>query len=99
MDRLNRPEKNWKFSLGDVHERERWDDYQKAYQDTIRQTATDHAPWYVVPADHKWYTRLVVASAIIDTLEKLDPQFPAVSEAQRVELDEARVLLGKERKR
>ncbi len=76
LDRLREPEKHWKFSLGDVHEREHFDDYLGAYEDAIRRTATPHAPWYVVPADHKWFTRLVVASAVIDAIESVRPTFP-----------------------
>ena len=66
LERLDEPEKNWKFSLADVRERAHWDDYMAAYEDVIRHTSTPHAPWYVVPADHKWFTRLVVVSAILD---------------------------------
>lgn len=76
--RLDRPEKNWKFSANDVKERRYWDDYQAAYEDMIRNTSTKEAPWYVVPADNKWFTRLSVAAAIIDTLAGLDLQFPKV---------------------
>ena len=76
LARLDEPEKNWKFSLGDVHEREHFDDYMRAYEDAIKHTATDDAPWYVVPADRKWFSRLVVASAVIDAIESIDPRFP-----------------------
>ena len=71
LARLEEPEKNWKFSAGDIHEREYWDDYQKAYEDMIRNTATKHAPWYVIPADNKWFTHLAVSAAIVETLEEL----------------------------
>lgn len=98
MARLDRPEKNWKFSQADVAERRYWDDYQKAYQDMIRNTATKHAPWYVVPADHKWFTRLTVASAIIDTLDGLDLRFPRVSAEDKKKLAAARVSLAKQLK-
>ena len=98
MERLDRPEKNWKFALGDVEERRHWDDYQRAYEDTIKNTAAEHAPWYVVPADHKWYTRLVVASAIIDTLKGLDPKFPEVGAEKKAELEKARAVLAEQRK-
>lgn len=74
LSRLERPEKNWKFSSADVAEREHWDDYQEAYQETIRHTASREAPWFVVPADHKWYTRMVVSSAIVETLKSLNLQ-------------------------
>jgi PPK2 family polyphosphate:nucleotide phosphotransferase len=90
LARLDDPDKNWKFSLGDARERARWDEYMAAYEDMIRHTATKHAPWYVVPADKKWFTRLVVAAAIIDTLESLDLSFPQVDEAKRRELRAAR---------
>ena len=76
LKRLDEPEKHWKFSLGDVHEREHFDDYMRAYEAAIRATATPAAPWYVVPADRKWFARLVVASAVIETLESLRPSFP-----------------------
>jgi PPK2 family polyphosphate:nucleotide phosphotransferase len=93
LSRLDEPDKNWKFSEADVKERERWEDYMQAYEDMIRHTATPHAPWFVVPADHKWFTRMVVASVIIDTLESLHLTFPRVDEAKRKELDAARELL------
>jgi PPK2 family polyphosphate:nucleotide phosphotransferase len=95
-ERLDRPEKNWKFELGDVQERAHWDRYQKAYEDMIRHTATPHAPWYVVPADHKWFTRLVVVSAILDALSSLDLAFPDVEPGRLRELDAARVALANE---
>jgi len=95
MARLDEPEKNWKFSAADIHERDYWDEYQKAYEDVIRYTATKHAPWYVVPADNKWFTHLVVAAAIIETLEELGIAYPKVDAAKRKELQEARRALGK----
>ncbi len=76
LARLDEPEKNWKFSLADVHEREHFDDYLDAYEDAIKHTATPGAPWYVVPADRKWFTRLVVASAVIEAIESIDPRLP-----------------------
>src|SRR5436190_340867 len=91
--RLDEPEKNWKFSAADIHEREYWNDYMQAYEEMIQNTATSAAPWYVVPADNKWFTRLVVASAIIDTLEKLHLSYPKVDPSRRKGLDEARKLL------
>jgi PPK2 family polyphosphate:nucleotide phosphotransferase len=94
LERLNKPEKNWKFNPEDLKERERWDDYQNAYEKTIRATATRQAPWYVVPADHKWFTRLVVASAIIEGLAGLELRFPEVTSAQKREIARARRLLG-----
>ena len=93
LARLDEPEKNWKFSAADIHEREYWDDYKHAYEDMIQNTATPAAPWYVVPADNKWFTRLVVASAIIDTLEKLNLSYPKVDASRRKELEKARKFL------
>jgi polyphosphate kinase 2 (PPK2 family) len=95
LARLDDPAKNWKFSSGDLHERECWDDYQKAYEDMIRNTATDYAPWYVVPADNKWFTRLVVSTAIIETLEGLGLCYPKVEAPERKELDAAKKALLK----
>ncbi len=96
LARLEEPEKNWKFSAADIHEREYWDDYQKAFENMIRNTATKHAPWYVVPADNKWYTHLVVAAAIVETLEELGLSYPKVDAAKRKEIQEAgKILLKK----
>jgi PPK2 family polyphosphate:nucleotide phosphotransferase len=86
LERLQRKEKNWKFSMADAKERNFWNDYQDAYEDMIQHTASDDAPWYVVPADHKWFTRLVVAGAIIDALEDLDLEYPKVDDQKREEL-------------
>jgi PPK2 family polyphosphate:nucleotide phosphotransferase len=96
LERLDKPEKNWKFSAADVHERKYWDRYMAAYEDAIRATASKRAPWYVVPADNKWYTRLVVAAAVVQTLEQLDLAYPKVDAAQRKALAAARVALMKE---
>jgi PPK2 family polyphosphate:nucleotide phosphotransferase len=93
LDRLEQPEKNWKFSLDDVRERQKWGSYMRAYENMIRYTATDYAPWYVVPADHKWFTRLVVAEVIVDALESLELSYPKVSSAKRKELAAARTAL------
>jgi len=93
LSRLEEKEKNWKFSLADAAEREHWDDYMHAYEETIRHTATPHAPWYVVPADNKWFTRLVVADAIVNMLQSLDLAFPKVDAAKRKELATAREAL------
>jgi polyphosphate kinase 2 (PPK2 family) len=95
LERIDNPEKNWKFSLNDVREREHWDDYMRAYEDTIRHTATKHAPWYVVPADHKWFTRMVVASAVIDCLASLDLAYPRLGKKELGELEAAREALLK----
>ncbi len=96
LSRLDEAAKNWKFSADDVQERARWDQYMDAYEDMIQHTATPHAPWYVVPADHKWFTRLVVAAAITDTLEDLGLHFPKVDKAQRAGLQAARQALEAE---
>lgn len=96
LKRLDTPEKNWKFSLADARERAHWDAYMHAYEEMIRATATPHAPWYVVPADHKWFTRIVVASAIIDALGSLGLDFPKPDEAKKAELDAARAALEAE---
>ncbi len=95
LSRLDEPAKNWKFSSADATERELWGDYMDAYEDTIRNTATKDSPWYVVPADNKWFTRIVVAAAVIDALSSLDLHFPKVDAAKRKELSEVRdALLG-----
>jgi polyphosphate kinase 2 (PPK2 family) len=93
LARLDHPEKNWKFSAADIDERSFWSDYMDAYEDMIRHTATDEAPWHVVPADNKWFTRIAVASAIVDALEELDLAYPKVSDAKKKELADARKLL------
>jgi len=93
LARLEEPEKHWKFSASDIDEREYWDDYMLAYEDMIRHTATSWAPWYVVPADHKWFTRIVVAAAIADALEELDLSYPKVDAQKRKQLENARQLL------
>ena len=97
LERLDRPEKNWKFSLADAKERQHWKEYQEAYEDAIRATAAPHAPWYVVPADRKWFARLVVAAAVQDALGRLGLAFPEVGPEKKQELAEARAaLLGQE---
>jgi PPK2 family polyphosphate:nucleotide phosphotransferase len=93
LERIEEPAKNWKFSMGDVAERGRWDDYMAAYEDMIRSTSSPDAPWHVVPADKKWFTRLVVARTIVDKLERLSPQFPKVEGAALEELAKAREAL------
>jgi len=97
IERLKEPEKNWKLSPSDVRERERWDDYMTAYEDMIAHTATEYAPWYVVPADNKWFTRVVVAEVIVDTLEKLKLSYPKPDAAQKKELKAAMAQLLRER--
>jgi PPK2 family polyphosphate:nucleotide phosphotransferase len=98
LERLDLPEKNWKFSAADAVERRYWDDYMQAYESAIRGTASKDAPWFVVPADNKWFTRLVVAAAIVEALEKLDLAYPKVDEAKRKELAATREMLIKEKR-
>jgi PPK2 family polyphosphate:nucleotide phosphotransferase len=93
LERIEEPEKNWKFSESDVKEREHWDDYMEAYEDMIRNTATKAAPWYVVPADNKWFTRIVVAAAVIDALYSLDLKYPKASARKLKELAAAKRAL------
>jgi PPK2 family polyphosphate:nucleotide phosphotransferase len=97
LERLENPEKNWKFSSNDIKEREYWDDYMQAYEDMIRGTATKHAPWYVVPADNKWFTRVVVAAAIVKTLGSLELQYPKVEPEKLKALAAARAALLEEK--
>ena len=93
LARLDQPEKNWKFSAADIRERKYWDDYQKAYEEMIENTATEYAPWYVVPADNKWFTRLVVSTVVVQTLESLNLAYPKMDEAKRKELEAAKKIL------
>jgi PPK2 family polyphosphate:nucleotide phosphotransferase len=97
MDRLDEPEKNWKFSASDVKEREFWDDYMQAFEEAIKATASKQAPWYVVPADNKWFTRLIVAAAIVEAMASLDLTYPKIDAATKKELAAARVALSRER--
>lgn len=93
LARLDEPEKNWKFSSADVKERQCWDDYQEAYEDMIRNTATEHAPWYVVPADNKWFTRLVISTVVVDTLESLNLEYPKVDDEKKKAIEAAKKSL------
>jgi len=95
LERIDNSEKNWKFSANDASEREHWDDYMEAYEETIRHTATAHSPWYVVPADNKWFTRVVVAAAVIQTLAELGLKYPKVGKEKLKELAAARKALTK----
>ena len=97
LDRIDEPAKNWKFSMADVSARARWDDCMAAYEDTIRNTSIAEAPWYVIPADSKWFTRLVVAAAVVTALEGLDLRFPQVDDRMRKELQLARRALEAEK--
>jgi PPK2 family polyphosphate:nucleotide phosphotransferase len=97
LKRLDRPEKNWKFCASDVHERKFWGDYMLAYEDAIRATASKHAPWFVVPADTKWFTRIVVAAAIVEAVEQLDLTYPKVDAEKKRELATMRAALVREK--
>jgi PPK2 family polyphosphate:nucleotide phosphotransferase len=96
MKRLDNPEKNWKFSASDVQERKYWRDYMRSFEEAIAATASEHAPWYVVPADNRWFTRLVVAAAIVERVEQLDLAYPKVSPEQKKQLAAARAELARE---
>jgi PPK2 family polyphosphate:nucleotide phosphotransferase len=93
LERINDPSKNWKFSLGDLKERSLWKEYRKAYEDALKNTSTDHAPWFVVPADDKWFTRLVIANIIVNELGKLDLSYPYLTDQQIKELEAAKKVL------
>jgi PPK2 family polyphosphate:nucleotide phosphotransferase len=97
LDRIDEPAKNWKFSMSDVKEREHWDAYMAAYEDMIRNTSTHEAPWYLVPADNKWFTRVVVAAAVVEALDGLDLQFPKVGDDMLQELQQAKKALEAEK--
>ena len=94
LRRLDDPQKNWKFAIGDLTERQRWDEYAAAYQRAVAASAAPHAPWYVVPADHKWFARLVVAAVVAESLEALGLSYPIPDEARRRELEDARASLS-----
>ena len=98
LDRLDQPSKNWKFSMADIGERALWGKYQAAYQEVIRHTSSRAAPWYVVPADHKWFARVVIGSVIVSTLEGLDLKFPKVDAAALAEFKQVRKALENEGK-
>lgn len=97
MERLTHPDKNWKFSASDVKEREFWDEYQDVYEKMIRNTASEHAPWIVVPADNKWFSRILVVAAIVDALNEMDLKYPKVTDEKLAELKEARRQLENEK--
>ena len=97
LARLDEPDKRWKFSMGDIEERKLWPKYMAAYEEAIRETSRDDAPWYVVPADSKWFTRLVVAAALVSALEKLKLEYPKVSGAALKDLAKARKALSAEK--
>ncbi len=99
LDRLEEPGKNWKFNMGDIAERALWAKYQAAYQEMIRHTSTKHAPWHVVPADHKWFARVVIGSTIVSALDRLDLHFPKVDKTERSEFKQVRQALLDEGKK
>jgi PPK2 family polyphosphate:nucleotide phosphotransferase len=96
LKRIDKPEKNWKFSLADLEERKYWDDYQNAYETMIRETSTKHAPWYIIPADKKWYMRLAVAEVILERFRNLQLSYPELSQQQVEEIEKARQILTSE---
>ena len=96
LGRLEESDKNWKFSMADLEERKHWKDYMHAYEQMIRHTATEHAPWFVIPADHKWFTRLVVAEAIVETLKSLRLTYPKIDQGKRKELEAVRKALARD---
>ena len=97
LDRINEPEKNWKFSSGDLKERALWDKYQKAYEEAINETSTEYAPWHILPADQKWFTRLTACQIITQTLEKMDLKFPVLSDEEASELEASKASLENEK--
>jgi PPK2 family polyphosphate:nucleotide phosphotransferase len=96
IERLDEPQKHWKFSPSDIHERKFWSDYVRVFENAIRATATKRAPWYVVPADNKWFTRLVVAAAVVEAVEQLDLAYPKIDDQKKRELAAAREALSRE---
>jgi PPK2 family polyphosphate:nucleotide phosphotransferase len=97
LQRLDRPQKHWKFSSADIRERGFWDGYMHAFEEAIRATATPQAPWFVVPADNKWFSRLIVAAAIVEAVENLDLSYPKIDAAKKKELVAARAALAREK--
>ena len=97
LERLEKPNKHWKFAPSDVHERKFWGDYMHAFEEAIRTTSSKQAPWYVVPADNKWFTRLLVAAAIVDVVEQLGLEYPKVDPAKKKQLEAARTTLSREK--
>jgi polyphosphate kinase 2 (PPK2 family) len=93
LKRIDDPKKNWKFSAADIRERECWDDYMKAYEKAIKETATNQCPWYIIPADKKWFTRLAISTIILETLKGLDLKYPVLPKEEKDKLDEARKSL------
>jgi len=93
LERIDQPEKNWKFSLADAKERIFWDDYMRAYEDVFNHTSTEHAPWYIIPADHKWFTRLAVAAAVVTKMKEINPKYPQMTPEQEQELLKVKAML------
>src|SRR5215475_4181517 len=96
LRRIDYPEKNWKFNANDIKERAHWDEYQSAFSEMLTATSTEHAPWYVIPADHKWFMRVAVAAVLVDTLDKIDPQYPTVSEEAKEAIVASKAILEAE---
>jgi PPK2 family polyphosphate:nucleotide phosphotransferase len=97
LERIDKPEKNWKFSIADANERRHWDEYMDAYEEALRHTSTKWAPWHVIPADHKWFTRVAVADILLKTLKSLKLKYPTVSKERKAELEQIKSQLEKER--
>lgn len=93
LDRINRPEKNWKFSSSDIHERKYWEKYQHAYEHMLTHTSTEYAPWYIIPADHKWFTRYLISEIVLKTLEDMNPQYPTLNPVEQENMKEAKRIL------
>ncbi|TDL80434.1 PPK2 family polyphosphate kinase [Peribacillus frigoritolerans] len=96
LERMKNPKKNWEFSFSDVEERQHWDSYQEIFEDMLSNTSTDYAPWYILPADDEWYSRYIITEVMIDCLEKIDPQFPEISQENREKLDDYIEMLENE---
>jgi len=96
LDRINEPEKNWKFSSGDIQERRQWKKYQDAYEQMLEHTASPDAPWFIVPADNKWFARYLVSQIVLDTLKEMDPKIPELPESEKTMLQECREILEKD---
>jgi PPK2 family polyphosphate:nucleotide phosphotransferase len=98
LKRIDDPEKNWKFSMNDIHERVYWEEYQKAYEDAIRNTSTEYASWFIIPADHKWFMRMAVGDIVVNTLSELDIRMPELKEEEKIQLEKAKEILMEEDK-
>ena len=96
MERINNPDKNWKFTINDINERKYWDSYQNAFEAALSYTSTEYAPWYIIPADQKWYMRTVVGDIIVHTLEALPIKYPVISQTKQKEIQKAKEMLENE---